>query len=510
MEIRFQNKNSWQCDIVLFFAFDGDTAESLENSHKDLYEQASWISIAPAWRDYKASAKELLLLYGHKDNALSRAYVVGLGKSEKCTIETIKDAVATAVKACKSLKLENIGIDLSSLQYVLSQLDKKEMSLDYLVGEVCAASFLSLYSYDEFKSSEEEPFSPKALCLLSSEQEMPENLQKVARLAEAASSGTALSRDLSNMPANVLTPILFAQKAEEVAKKYNFKCTVFDKKQLEEMNMNAFVAVANGSTQEPRLVVLEYTPKNCKHKEPYVIVGKGLTFDSGGISLKPSSGMAEMKTDMSGAADVLGMFEALGQGQFVSEPDRPIIGMLGCTENMPDGNAVKPGDIVRTYKGKTVEITNTDAEGRLVLIDVLAYAQEKYKPEILIDIATLTGACAVALGLEAAGLFVNNDELAKNLLASSEKVGDKLWRLPLWPHMLEKMKSDVADLDNAGPRWGGALTAAVFIEQFIDEGQAWAHIDIAGPNFANAASPLCPKGGTGFGTRLLIDFVLNN
>ncbi len=510
MEIRFQNKNSWQCDIVLFFAFDADTAESLEKSHTELFEKASWISISPAWRDYKAKAKELLLLYGHKDNEISRAYAVGLGKSEKCTIETVKNAVATAVKACKGLNLEHIALDIASLKYILSKMTKNTPSLDSLVEEVCVAALLSLYSYDEYKSLEEEAFKVKSLNLLCDEAQMPENIQKAARLAEAAASGTALSRDLSNMPANALTPIAFAQKAEELAKKYNFKCTTFDKDKIEELGMNAFMAVAKGSRQDPRLVILEYTPKNCKHSDPYVIVGKGLTFDSGGISLKPSSGMGEMKTDMSGAADVLGLFEALGQGQFVCEPDRPIIGMLGCAENMPDGNAVKPGDIVRTYKGKTVEISNTDAEGRLVLIDVLAYAQEQYKPAVLIDIATLTGACVVALGDEAAGLFANDENLATNLLASSEKVGDRLWRLPLWPHMLEKIKSDVADLDNAGPRWGGALTAAVFIESFIDEDQVWAHIDIAGPNFASAPSAYCPKGGTGFGTRILIDFVLNN
>ncbi len=509
MEIRFQTENSWQCDVALFFTFDNDTMEERESQHQELFSSASWIAISPSWRDFKAKAKTNLFLYGHKDNDISRACVVGLGKKEKLSIEIARDSIANAIKACKSLNIEHIGLDISSVKMLCKAFEGKGYSLEYLVEELSTAAFQALYNYDVYKSKNEEDESqePKILSLLVSERHVPDGIQKAARLAEANYSGIALARDLANMPANVLTPEAFAQKAEEIAKKYQFKYTVFDEKKMAELGMNAFIAVGQGSANPPRCIFLEYTPKNCVSDKPYVIVGKGITFDTGGISLKPSSGMDEMKTDMSGAADVLGLFETLGQAQFVQEPNRPIIGVLACAENMPDGNAVKPGDIVKAYNGKTVEITNTDAEGRLVLIDALAFAQKEYKPEIIIDIATLTGACAVALGLEAAGLFVNNEELHDKLMQASKNVGEILWRMPLWPHMLKKIESPFADLDNAGPRYGGALTAAVFIEQFIEENQAWAHIDIAGPNFTSAATPLCPKGGTGFGARILIDFV---
>ncbi len=512
MEIRFQTENSWQCDVALFFTFQEETIEDIENKHKNLFEAAPWLAIAPSWRDFKAKAKTNAFFYGHKDNDISRALAIGLGKKEKLSIETVRDAIANGIKACKKMDLEHIGLDISSVKNLEAELKEKNCSFEYLIEEVCTASLQGLYEYTVYKSKDEEneEKSPKILSLLISDRHVADPIQKAARLAEANYSGLALARDLANMPANDLTPVAFAQKAEEIAKKYKFKYSVLDENKMAELGMNSFLAVGKGSVNPPRCIFLEYTPKDCKHENPYVFVGKGITFDTGGISLKPSSGMDEMKTDMSGAADVLGLFEALGQGQFVQEPNRPIIGVLACAENMPDGNAVKPGDIVKAFNGKTVEITNTDAEGRLVLIDALAYAQKEYKPEIIIDIATLTGACAVALGLEAAGLFVNNEDLHDKLMKSSKNVGEILWRMPLWPHMLKKIESTFADLDNAGPRYGGALTAAVFIEQFIEESQAWAHIDIAGPNFASAATPLCPKGGTGFGARILIDFVRNN
>ncbi len=510
MDIRFQTENSWQCDVALFFAFEGEKVEEIETKHSELFKTASWLCIAPAWRDFTGKASETFLLYGHKDNDISRAYVIGLGKKEKCNLEIIRNAVASAVKACKSLEVEHIGLDITSLKNVHENLTNKNISLDYLVEECCTAALSSLYIHDTYKTGEKAKSTLKSLSLMLDARHIDDSIQKSARLAEANYAGMALSRDLSNEPPNVLTPVAFAEKAEAVAKKYNFKCTVLGKEHLEDLGMNAFLAVAKGSVNDPRCVILEYTPKECKHTEPYVFVGKGLTFDSGGISIKPSSGMAEMKTDMSGAANVLGLFESLGQAQFIVEPDRPIIGLLGCAENMPDGNAVKPGDVVYTYNGKTVEITNTDAEGRLVLIDVLAYAQKLYKPAVIIDIATLTGACVVALGDDSAGLFANDSALAHALLDSSEKVGERIWRLPLWEHMLKKIESPIADLDNAGPRWGGAITAAVFIQQFIEEGQAWAHLDIAGPNYSSAATPLCTKGGTGFGTRILIDYIRNN
>ncbi len=519
MDIRFQPKELWKSDIVLFFAFEDESLQDIEKRHEYLFQCASWLAIAPAWRDFSAKAKTSTLLYGHKENEISRAYVIGLGKKDKFSMSNFRDAIANAVKDCKKLNIEHIALDVSSLKACL---DSKELtessakninSLEYLLEEACFAALISLYSFDDYKSKpkdEKEEKKPEIFTLFIDEKSIPDNLKNAARLAEASYKGVKLSRDLANMPANVLYPASFADKAEDLAKKYDFKCTILDKQAITDLNMNAFMAVAKGSRQDPRLIILEYTPKNCKETKPYVFVGKGITFDTGGISLKPSKGMEDMKTDMSGAGDMLGLMEILGQSKMIREPKRPIIVLLACAENMPDGIATRPGDIVTAYNGKTVEITNTDAEGRLVLIDALAYAQEKYKPEIIIDIATLTGACVVALGDEAAAVFANDGKLAHNLLDAGERKGEILWRLPLWDFMLKKMKSHVADLDNAGSREGGTITAAVFIQEFIEEGQKWAHLDIAGPSSSTSDKPLYTKGGTGFGTRLLHDFIYNS
>ncbi len=517
MDIRFQPKELWKSDIVLFFTFEDESLESIEKRHEYLFQSASWLTIAPAWRDFTGKANSSLLLYGHKDNEISRAIAIGLGKKEKFSMSAFRDALASAVKSCKSLNIEHLALDVSSLKALLDTKDlvetrvKNKNTLEYLVEEATFAALISLYSFDTFKSkSENNDKKPEIFTLFIDEASIPDNLRNAARLAEASYKGVKLSRDLANAPANILTPTAFADKAEEIAKKHDFKCTILDGKALTDLNMNAFMAVAKGSRQDPRLIILEYTPKNCTETKPYVFVGKGITFDTGGISLKPSKGMEDMKTDMSGAGDLLGLMEILGQSKLVREPNRPIIVLLACAENMPDGIATRPGDIVTAYNGKTVEITNTDAEGRLVLIDSLAYAIEKYKPEIIMDIATLTGACVVALGDEAAGFFANNNKLSHDIFNCAERTGETMWRLPLWDFMLKKMKSHVADLDNAGSRDGGTITAAVFIQEFVEEGQKWAHLDIAGPSSSSSDKPLFTKGGTGFGTRLLHDFIYNS
>ncbi len=263
--------------------------------------------------------------------------------------------------------------------------------------------------------------------------------------------------------------------------------------------------MAKGSAQEPRFVILEYRPHTAdKEMKPLVLVGKGITFDSGGICLKPSAGMEEMKGDMSGAAAVLGAFETLGRlGMSGIFPKRPVIGVMPLCENMPSGTAVKPGDIVFAKTGKSIEIINTDAEGRLILADALAYAEEKYRPHMIVDIATLTGACAVALGEGAAGVFSPDDNLARNVAERGSALFERSWQLPVWKHLMKELKSNVADIKNAGSRYGGSLTATLFLKEFVGEEQAWVHIDMAAAD--NADNALNPKGATGFGVRTLVD-----
>ena len=263
----------------------------------------------------------------------------------------------------------------------------------------------------------------------------------------------------------------------------------------------ALLAVGQGSARPPRLVVLEHAPEGHEKDKPLILVGKGITFDSGGISLKPAANMQQMKCDMTGAADVLAAIATLAE----EDAPRRVIGLLACAENMPDGRATRPGDVVRSAGGDTVEITNTDAEGRLVLCDALAYAQKQWTPAAMVDIATLTGACAVALGTELAGLFCDDTDLAERIRAAGGVGGENYWRLPLWQPYAEQLKSEVADICHTGPREGGAINAALFLKHFVREGVRWAHLDIAGVDWNAKKSPLCPVGASGFGARTLLE-----
>jgi leucyl aminopeptidase len=277
------------------------------------------------------------------------------------------------------------------------------------------------------------------------------------------------------------------------------KCTVYGKREIARMKMGGLIAVNRGSVEEPRFVVMEYTPR--KAKKHVALVGKGITFDSGGISIKPAEKMEEMKFDMCGAAAVVGIMEAAAK---LSLPVK-ITGIFAATENLPSGSAYKPGEIITMMNGKTVEIVNTDAEGRMILGDALHYASQ-LKPDHIIDYATLTGACVVALANEAAGLFTNSDELAQKLIESGERVGERLWRLPAWDEYKELIRSEWADMKNTGGRWGGAITAAVFLKEFVDC-PSWAHLDIAGTAYAESETPREARGATGAGVRVTIDFL---
>ena len=303
-------------------------------------------------------------------------------------------------------------------------------------------------------------------------------------------------KDLANAPSNLLTPSRLAERAAQVAKDTGVKCTVYDKRDIEKMKMGGLLAVNRGSSEEPRFIVLEYAPR--KAKRHVALVGKGITFDSGGISIKPAEKMEEMKFDMCGAAAVIGTLET------AAKLDLPlhITGLIPSTENLPSGSAYKPGDIITMMNGKSVEIVNTDAEGRMILGDALHYASE-LKPDHIIDYATLTGACVVALGSEAAGLFSNDDELARKLIECGERVGERLWRLPEWDEYKELIRSDWADMKNSGGRWGGASSAAVFLKEFVNC-PSWAHLDIAGTAYAEHETPREARGATGAGVRVTL------
>ncbi len=316
--------------------------------------------------------------------------------------------------------------------------------------------------------------------------------------AVAISQGSSLAKQLGNMPANYATPTHLGNVAKQLAKDYDFKVQVLERKQIAALKMNSFLSVAKGSTEPPRFIVLEYKGGAAK-AAPTVLVGKGITFDSGGISLKPGAGMDEMKYDMCGAASVLGTFKALGE----LKPKINVVGLIATCENMPAGNANKPGDIVTSMAGLTIEVLNTDAEGRLILCDALTYA-ERYKPAAVVDIATLTGACVVSLGHHHSGLFANNDDLAQELQTAGKTQQDTAWRMPMDAEYSEQLKSNFADLANIGGMPAGSITAACFLSKFTEK-YPWAHLDIAGTAWKSGAS----KGATGRPVPLLSQFLLN-
>jgi leucyl aminopeptidase len=302
------------------------------------------------------------------------------------------------------------------------------------------------------------------------------------------------------LPGNVCTPDYLTTIARDLARTYRFKITVLGRAQMEKEGMGALLSVARGSPEEPRLLALEY--RGAGREAPICLVGKGITFDSGGISLKPAEKMEEMKYDMSGAAAVLGTFEALGQ----LRPAVNVVGLIPSTENLPSGTAMRPGDVVRSHFGKTIEIINTDAEGRLILADTLSYAR-RYQPSCVLDAATLTGAVVIGLGNHAVGLMGNDDRLLDEVRQAGDRAGERCWPLPLWDEYREQIRSDVADVKNSGGRAAGSITAGWFLREFVD-GYPWAHLDIAGTAYIDAERPGLAKGPTGLGVRLFSEFVL--
>jgi leucyl aminopeptidase len=445
----------------------------------DAYPEAVRKAISDSAFDGRA--EETITILG---DAPRKITLIGAGKADAVTIRTVRQALLTAAKIAKRHRDENIA--------VVAPFD--DISARVIADYLAAAD----YKYDAYitvkKEDKRVPINATLITAHDSKQ-----AKVIETEARAIADGIRTVRDLGNGPGNLVTPVRLAQRAEEVAKDVGVKCTVYDRKAIEKMKMGGLLAVNRGSHEEPRFVVLEYAPRRAK--QHVALVGKGITFDSGGISIKPADRMEEMKFDMCGAAAVIGTVEAAAK---LALPVK-VTGIFASTENLPGGGAYKPGDIITMMSGKTVEIVNTDAEGRMILGDALHYAS-KLQPDHLIDYATLTGACVVALGSEAAGLFSNSDELARKLIECGERVGERLWRLPEWDDYKELIRSEWADIKNSGGRWGGATTAALFLKEFVDC-PSWAHLDIAGTAYAEHETPREARGATGAGVRVTIEFL---
>ncbi|MBC6404618.1 MAG: leucyl aminopeptidase [Rhodospirillales bacterium] len=363
---------------------------------------------------------------------------------------------------------------------------------------------LRAYRFDKYKTKEGEDEKPK-LKKITLHLSDKAAAKQVFKPLEAIAKGVYRTRDLVSEPANAIYPKSFVAVARKLSQ-LDLKISVLGRKEMEKLGMGSLLGVAQGSAQEPQLLVLEWRGAADPEAAPVAICGKGVTFDTGGISLKPAANMEDMKWDMGGAGVVIGLMEALARRKAKAN----VIGFCGLVENMPDGNAQRPGDIVTSASGQTIEIINTDAEGRLVLADVLWYAQKEFKPKLVVDLATLTGAIIVALGKEYAGLFGNDDDLCGQLTAAGESVAEPLWRMPLGEAYDRSIDSDAADMKNTGNRAGGSITAAQFLQRFIDEGRPWAHLDIAGTTWLEKSKHTAAKGASAFGVRLLDRFIADN
>ena len=442
--------------------------------------------------DMQGKLGTTLLLHNIPHVACERVLLVGLGREADFGTRQYREAVAAAIRA-----LNGTGSTEAELHLTALELDGRDTT--WLAQQAVIIARETLYRFEQMKSKKETPDGGlRHLILAVADKAHVRTAERGLEQGAAIALGMTLTKDVGNLPPNVCTPGYLAAQARDLAKRYRMKVQVLERKDMEKLGMGALLSVARGSVQPPKLIVLEYRGA-ARERKPVVLVGKGVTFDTGGISLKPAAEMDEMKFDMSGAGSVLGTLTA------VAEMKLPInvVGLMPATENMPGGRATKPGDIVTSMSGQTVEVLNTDAEGRLILCDALTYA-ERYQPSAVIDIATLTGACVIALGHVVSGLFANDDALAQELLSAADTAYDRAWRMPLWDDYQEQLKSNFADFSNIGGRPAGSVTAACFLWRFTRK-YKWAHLDIAGTAWRSGKD----KGATGRPVPLLTQFLVN-
>ena len=442
--------------------------------------------------DMDGKANTSLLLHNVPDTLFKRVLLIGLGKEQEFKEKTFLAALGATLNALQKTAVTDATLFLSDFPV-------KDKTNAWKVNQTVIAATNSGYRFDQLKSKPDNNQSSlrKLIVCIDNRTELAA-CETALQQSIAIAHGMNLAKDLGNLAPNICTPAYLAKQAKDLAKSHKLKATALEEKDMEKLGMGSLLAVARGSEQPAKLIVLEYHGA-AKKENPVVLVGKGVTFDTGGISLKPAAEMDEMKFDMSGAGSVLGTLQA------VAEMKLPInvVGIIPATENMPSGKATKPGDVVTSLSGQTIEILNTDAEGRLILCDALTYA-ERYNPKVVIDIATLTGACVIALGNFTTGLMSNDDKLAQELLAAGEQAADRAWQLPLWDEYQDLLRSNFADIANIGGRAAGTITAACFLSRFTKK-YRWAHLDIAGTAWKSGKD----KGSTGRPVPLLTQFLIS-
>lgn len=459
-----QNLKDVKCDVLVVNMYQGEkTSNELANKY------------AVEEDNFKGKLNETYLLHTYGQSNAKKILVVGLGKKEEFNTTKLREVGAKITNKVKSIHAKSVAIDLTDVD-----VDKTALVEGLMIGD---------YAFKKYKNENKEYTGIDTVYVNADKKEID--------MAEMTINAMNFARNYANEPAAVVTPT----KLAEIAQSLDLKTRIYNKDDIEEMEMGAFLAVSKGSSEDPKFIHLTYECKNPKKK--IAIIGKGITFDAGGLDLKPPSSMLTMRDDMSGAACVLGIMSQIKK----LNPDVEVHAIIAACENMPGCSAYKPGDILTARNGKTIEVDNTDAEGRLTLADALCFACELNVDEI-IDIATLTGACMVALGSHASGIMGNDQELIDNLIETGKEAGEAYWQLPMFEEYFTSLKSDIADMKNTGSRWGGASAAGLFLQKFVKDGQKWAHIDIAGTAFLDVPQKYLIKGASGAGVRTLVRYIM--
>lgn len=464
MEIKVvENTIAKEADILVVNQFEGEkTTNDLANKY------------AVEEDNFKGKFGETYLLPTYGNAPYRKVLVIGFGKKEEFCPNKLREAVAKAIKKCSQMEAKKVAFDIKGVDFDYSE-------------QLTMGAFIADYKFDKYKSEKKDKHIQEVFVQAD---------EMKVRKAEKIAAAMTFARNLANEPAQFATPTELASIAQD----FGLETKIYDREECEKMGMGAFLAVGRGSDEEPKFIHMKYTCDNPKKR--IAIIGKGICFDSGGLDIKPASSMLTMKDDMSGAACILGVMSIIKE----FNPQVEVHGIIAACENMPSGKAYKPGDILTAMNGKTIEIDNTDAEGRLTLADALCYACE-LKVDEVIDLATLTGACMVALGSHAAGIMGNDETLVHNLIDTAKRNGEKFWELPLWEEYFDSLKSEVADMKNSGARWGGASAAGVFLQKFVKDVK-WAHIDIAGTAFLDKPQKELIAGASGAGVRTLLGYIL--
>ncbi len=490
IKVNSQSKLNWKGEALALGFFTRDTI-TLEGELADLDQRLDGVlSELIAETEFKGKPDTTLVARVGGKNPIRKVIITGLGKEEEVSVDTFRKAAASIARVANQARVKHLGICLPHPQY-------DDNTLAQVIAE---GVILASHQDNRFKSEvQDRPVTLETVELLESNAK-----EEAIERAKIICDGVIFARELVNAPANVINPVTLAETVKSLAQQYGLQLTILEREDCERLGMGAFLGVAKASDLPPKFIHLVYKPET-EAKRKLAFVGKGLTFDSGGLNLKgPGSSIETMKMDMGGAAAIFGAAKAIAQ----LKPPVEVHFISAVTENMISGRAMHPGDILTASNGKTIEVNNTDAEGRLTLADALVYA-DKLGVDAIVDLATLTGACIIALGNDIAGLWTKNEQLANELKTAAAAAGEKIWQMPLEEKYFEQMKSTIADMKNTGPRAGGSITAALFLQQFVKD-TPWAHLDIAGPVWAEKPTSLYNEGGTGFGVRTLVNWVLNS